>query len=121
MPSNEKNQPKKSETSEEPKVRKSRIRKGIQRTLSTAKYEGLVIHDEIDEEIEWTTLEEREKKIKNWTTLLIKGFKQTHDRVLNELQLCQKRAYFKNYLEEQDNRPEPGSELDDLENLDTLG
>ncbi len=118
MPSNEKNQPEKSKTS--PVIRKSRIRKGIQRTLSTAKYESIVIHDEIDEEIEWTTLEERDKKIKNWTTIHIKNFKQTHDRVLEDLKLSHKRAYFKNNLEDKDNRPEPGSELDDLENLDTL-
>lgn len=103
-----------------PKVRKSVIRKSIQRTLSTAKYESIVIHDEIEEEIEWSSLEEREKKINNWTTLLLKEFQQSHDRILDELKLSHKKAHFKNSIEDKDNRPEPGSELDDIENLDTL-
>jgi len=111
------------EADEKIKLRKSIIRKGIQRTLSTAKYESIVIHDEIEEEIEWSSLEERQKKIKNWETILVQNFKQSQDRILDELGLSQKKAFFKNHLEEKDNRPEPGSthELDILDSLDTVG
>lgn len=101
-------------------VRKSKIRKSIQRTLSTAKYESIVIHDEIEEEIEWQTLEERQAKITNWDTVLLQSFKKTHDRVLEELALAHKKAYFKNALEEKDHRLEPGS-THELDGLDVLG
>lgn len=106
-----------------PQSRKSIIRKGIQRTLTTAKYESIVIHDEIEEEIEWYTLEERQKKIKNWETILLQTFKQSHDSILDELGLSHKKAYGKNALEEKDYRPDQGSshELDELDTLDALG
>lgn len=97
--------------------RKSRIHKGIERTLNTAKFESIVIHDYIDEEIEWTTLEERDKKVNNWEGLLINRFKVFHDKVMNELRLEHKVAYFKE--SEPDYRAEPGktNELDDLDSL----
>ena len=96
-------------------LRKSRIHKGIDRTLNTAKFESLVIHDYIDEEIEWSDLKERDSKIDKWETILITRFKQFHDRVMEELGLEHKVAYFKDNAP--DYRPEPGSvnELDDLD------
>jgi hypothetical protein len=102
--------------------RKGRIRMGIQRTLSTAKYESIVIHYEIDEEVSWTSLQERQRKVKNWETLLVQEFQGTHDRVLEELKLSHKKAYFVNHLEDKDYRPDPGQpgDFDDLESLDTL-
>ena len=102
------------------KIRTSIIRKSIQRTLSTAKYESIVIHDELEETIEWSSLSERDKKIRNWDTLLIKSFKQTHDEILKELNLTHKQAFFKDNLAEKDYRAEPGqqSELDGLDELE---
>lgn len=98
-------------------VRKSRIHKGIERTLNTAKYESIVIHDYIEEDIEWTDLKERNSKIDAWETLLLNRFKQFHDQVMRELQLEHKVAYFKEA--ERDYRPEAGekTELDDLDTL----
>lgn len=121
--SNDEVQPKNDKEKKIPQVRKSIIRKGIQRTLTTAKYESIVISDEIVEEIEWTTLEERQKKIKNWETILLQTFKQSHDNILNELSLAHKKAYFKNALEDKDYRADQGSshELDELDSLDTVG
>lgn len=96
------------------KKRQGRIRMGIQRTLSTARFETIVIHHEIDEEIAWDDPTERSKKVMNWEAVLTEEFKQIHDKVLEELELSHKRAYFK------DNRPEPYPEnnLDDLDSLD---
>jgi len=110
--------------SDQDKPRKSIIRKSIQRTLTTAKFENIVIHDEIEEEIEWSSLKERQSKIDNWNTILIQNLlRQTHDKVMEELNLAQKKAYFKNNLEDKDYRPKPGAthELDELLNLDALG
>ncbi len=100
-------------------IRTSRIKKSIQRTLTTAKYESIVIHTEIDEEIQWSSLEEREKKSRNWDAFLIQDFKKTHDEVLKELQLSHKTAYFKNNLADKDHRADVGisHELDDLDIL----
>ena len=99
--------------------RKGRIQMGLQRTLSTEKYQSIVIHYDIDEEIDWQTLSEREKKVMNWETVMSREFKQIHDRVLDELNLSHKKAYFVDHTEK-DDRPEPGKGLDDLDNLDTL-
>lgn len=87
-------------------VRKSLIKKGIQRTLSTAKFETLVIYDEIEETIEWKTLEERDSKARNWETYLIDHFKKTQEQVLKELNLQTKHAYFKD-PNDKDDRPDP--------------
>lgn len=100
---------------EDKPIRKSKIHKGISRTLNTAKFETIVIQDFIEEEIEWQDLEERDRKVTNWEMLLITRFKQYHDQVMRELGLEHKVAYFKD--SEPDYRPEPGSsnELDDLD------
>lgn len=99
-------------------VRKTRIKKGLQRTLNTEKYQTLVIHDEIEEEFEWTTLAEREKKIRNWEALLLKNFKVFHDQALDELGLEHKKAYFKDGGGTV-GTPSPQS-VNDLDSLDSL-
>lgn len=95
--------------------RQSRISKSIQRTLSTAKYESIVIKEELEEEIEWSSPQELEKKLNNWNTVLIERFKETQGRVLEELGLDHKKAYFRNHIEEKDDRPEPNDPI--LDNL----
>ena len=107
------------ETDNGKNARKGRIKLGLQRTLSTEKYQSIVIHYELDEEIEWTSPSEREKKVMNWETILTREFKQIHDRVLGELDLSHKKAYFVDHLEK-DSRPEPGEGLDVLDDLDSL-
>ncbi len=99
--------------------RKGRVKLGLQRTLSTEKFQSIVIHYELDEEIEWSTPSEREKKLLNWETILTREFKQIHDRVLDELKLTHKKAYFVDHLEK-DDRPEPSDGLDGLDDLDSL-
>ncbi len=111
------------------KTRKSKIIRGIKRTLSTAQFETLVIEIGFEEEIEWTTPSERQKKIDNWNTLLIKDFKQSSDRILQELGITHKKAYFKNpsvetmqkyKVQAKEDAVARGLELDDLDSLDTL-
>ena len=111
------------------KTRKSKIIRGIKRTLSTAQYETLVIEIGFEEEIEWSTPSERQKKIDNWNTLLIKDFKQSSDRILQELGITHKKAYFKNPSQEtmqkykvqaKEDALSRGLDLDDLDSLDTL-
>lgn len=109
----------------QPDKRVSHIKKGIQRTLSTAAYETIVIYDYIEEDIEWENLEERQRKLENWETLLLQSFKRYHDRALTELGLELKCAYIENRASKKI-KPRPGqkTELDellkDLEDLDTL-
>jgi len=77
-------------------IRTSVIKKQIRRTLSTAPYETIVIEDGFEEVIEWKTVSERDAKIENWTTILLQGYKKSHDRILDELGLSHKKAHFKN-------------------------
>ncbi len=105
-------------TSPDRRMRRGRIQRQIQRTLNTAKFESIVITVGFDEEIEWSTLEERDRKVKNWETVLLKDFKESHDRILDELNLSHKKAYFKNNLENKDYRADP-EELN-LDQLDSI-
>lgn len=104
--------------SEDLPVRKTRIRKGLERTLNTERYQQLVIRDEIEEEFEWKTLTEREKKIRNWETLLLKNFKKFHDQALDELGLEHKKAYFKENKNTVSGSVPKG--VNDLDSLDSL-
>lgn len=115
------------EVAEVKKIRRSKIIRGIKRTLSTAQFETLVIEIGFEEEIEWSTPSERQKKIDNWNTLLIKDFKQSSDRVLQELGITHKKAYFKNLTPEtmqkyktqaKEESLERGLDLDDLDTLE---
>lgn len=113
------------------KMRKSKIVRGIKRTLSTAQFETLVIEIGFEEEIEWSTPSERQKKIDNWNTLLIKDFQQSSDRILQELGITHKKAYFKNPSSEtmekykvqakKEDAFSRGLDLDDLDTLETIG
>ncbi len=96
------------------RIRTSRIRKSIHRTLQTAQFESLVIEDSIDEEIEWTTMEERIRKEQNWTTVLLTRFKEFHDLVCTDLGLEHKKAYIKQAKIEQQKQ---GLDLDDLDSI----
>jgi hypothetical protein len=116
---------KKSETK---KTRRSQLQRSIKRTIKTAEYESLVIEVGIEEEIEWSTLSERQEKIDNWTTLLLQDFKQSADRIVSDLGFTHKKAYFHNPSEETKEKfkavaeaQERGLDLDDLDSLDTLG
>ena len=106
------------------KIRTSIIRKGIERTVQTAQYESLKISDFIEETISWSTLPERNKKLDNWDTLLLQRFKITHDRILEELGLSSKKAFFKNPVPETIKRVETilekSKENTDLDTLDIL-
>jgi len=108
-------------------TRTSVIKRGIKRTLKTAEYESLVIEIGFDEEVEWSSLSERQQKIDNWNTLLLQDYKQTSDKILSELGLTHKKAYFVNPSEntikkfKTDIDETDASERLDLDDLDTLG
>lgn len=99
----------------------SHIKKGIQRTLSTAAFETIVIHDYIEEDIEWENLQERQTKLENWETILLQNFKRFHDLALRELGLEQKCAYTEDKLARKARNGGKQTALDGLlENLDDL-
>jgi len=110
--------------SDEKKMRKSTIHRHLKRTLSTAPYETLVIEIGFEEEIEWKSLQERQKKVDNWNTLLIQDFKQSSDRILTELGITHKKAYFNNPSEETQakyqKQAKEQAKVEDLDSLDSL-
>ena len=73
-------------------MKKSVIRKSISRKLSTAQYETLDITVEIEEEIEWNSVEERTEKTNNVTKVLILDFKNTVAQSLKHMKLKKKLA-----------------------------
>ncbi len=70
----------------------SKIKKSISRKLSTAAYEALDIHVEIEETIEWDTPEQRMEKTENYTKLLVVDFMKTLDKVASSLGVDKKVA-----------------------------
>ena len=78
--------------------RKSKISKSIKRIYNVAQYESLELVVHYEEEIEWETVAERQKKADNISKLLLNDFKKTRLDVFNELNESEKKAYFKNLL-----------------------
>jgi len=72
-------------TKEEQKTpRKSKVTKHIGRKINTAKFEILEISISIEEEIEWTSVEEKMKKHASLSKLAIKDYQATEAAVLKE-------------------------------------
>jgi hypothetical protein len=76
-----------------PKVRTTKVTKGINRKLWTAKYEEIEIVSHVEEVIEWITLEERQKKLDAITKCVVMDFEKTRDTVLQELGLAEKKVF----------------------------
>jgi len=76
-----------------PKVRTTKVTKGINRKLWTAKYEEIEIVSHVEEVIEWTTLEERQKKLDAITKCVVIDFERTRDAILQELGLAEKKVF----------------------------
>ena len=100
--------------------RQGKLRLGLQRKLQTEKYQNLVISYDLEENLEWESLTERNKKVMNWQSVLTTEFKEVCDRIMKELGL----SHIKAYVEDgPDYSPVPGAptELDNLDGLDILG
>jgi len=79
--------------------RKSKVSKSIKRIYNVAQYESLELIVHYEEEIEWETVAERQKKADNISKLLLNDFKKTRLDVFTELNASEKKAYFKNLLQ----------------------
>ncbi len=75
--------------------RKSTITVHVKRSLNTAQYENLEIALSSTDEISWSTLDERAKKVDKLVTLLNQRYDATQKSVLNDLGITPKRAWFK--------------------------
>lgn len=72
--------------------RKTVVTKSISRKIQTAKYENIQISVNIQEEIEWNSMDEKMKKHEAVTKILIKDYENTESKVLKELDLAYKPA-----------------------------
>jgi len=66
-------------------VKKSIIKKAIHRKINTADYESLDINVEIEEEIEWKTIEERMKKTEKISQILLQDWTSTYNEVVKKI------------------------------------
>jgi hypothetical protein len=73
-------------------MKKSKIKKSITRKLSTAQYESIDVTVEIEEEVEWDTVEDRMKKTEIISKVLILDFNNTIAQALEEMNLQKKLA-----------------------------
>ena len=72
--------------------KKSIIKKSISRKISTAPYETLDVHVEVEEEVEWEKMDERMKKTDAISKILLIDFVKTLNQVADELNLNKKIA-----------------------------
>lgn len=103
--------------------RKSKIRKTITRTFHSTsikipKYESVVVEVSFEEDIEWKTLEERQKKSESITNLLKKDFNETTNNLLAKIRYGKEESPVQKNLEEsrQEERTDTlvDNELDEL-------
>ena len=107
--------------------RKTKIRKEIARNVQTKQFESLRVSIEVEEEIEWSTLAEKEAKHQKVTEIAIKDFQQTFDAVMDELKLTYKPAILA--TQEKPTTPEEVAQAEapkvadkkDTSNFDELG
>ena len=76
--------------------KKSIIKKSITRKISTAPYETLDVHVEIQEEVEWDKMDERMKKTDAISKILLIDFAKTLNQVAEELGVNKKVAQISN-------------------------
>ena len=74
----------------------SLIRKKIGRKIQTKKFESLEVYVDIEEQIGWDTISERNEKTKKVTQVLLKDFKTTMVDVIKELKLHRNTATIEN-------------------------
>ena len=70
-------------------VRTTKVTKGINRKVQTAKFEGIEICSHVEEIIEWKTLAERQQKLDAVSHHMTEDFKRTFDTAMVELGLDQ--------------------------------
>ena len=109
----------------QPKVNNTITRKGhvnmsIKRTIQTSRYHSLVMSCQVDEEIQWTSLDDWFQKQRNWESILIRRYKEMHDNILKELNMSEKQAYFNDSSENKVNKVNVEKGLSQLDNLKTL-
>ncbi len=71
------------------------VSRRIARKIQTRQYESADIEIECKDTIEWTSLEERQIKLRNLTQLAIIDFQETFVEVCNALGIEQKTAFIK--------------------------
>jgi hypothetical protein len=69
------------------------VRKSMQRTIWTAKYEGLKVDVSLEEEITWTDLKERQKKLDAISIHVANELKRTLNTACDELGLGEKKVF----------------------------
>lgn len=82
------------------KIKKTHARKKIGRKIQPRQFESVDISIECEDEIEWTTIEERQKKLEKLTKLALIDFQDTFQKVCEELGVEDKRAFGKRYVGE---------------------
>lgn len=63
----------------------SKIKKAIVREIQTKQFEQVTVTVDIEEEIEWKNMAERNKKTDKITNMLMEDFKKTYNEVVTTL------------------------------------
>ena len=88
------------------KINKTFIRKRIGRKIQPKQFESLDISVEAEDEITWSSVDEREKKSGKMTQLVLRDYQETFDQVCVALGLQEKRAFVHGSSKPQSAQPE---------------
>lgn len=67
---------------------------GLSRKIQTSKFQSLTITREVTDNISWSTMKERDMKLKHATKLAIIDYQSVFDEVLKECRLQEVNAYY---------------------------
>jgi len=87
---------------------------GLSRKIQTSRFQSLTITRETEDEIRWSTMQERKTKMENATKLAIVDYKKVFDDVLAELKLQEVNAY---YVDEVAEKKLNNPKLEDMDDL----
>ena len=90
-------------------MKKSIIKKSITRKISTAPFESLDVHVEIEETVEWEKMDERMKKTDAISKILLIDFVKTLNQVADELKVNKKVAQVSNKNNAQNAQEKPAN------------
>lgn len=82
-------------TDKQSKPRTTKVTKGIERVYNIGNYESVRVIETLEETIEWSTIEERQTKLKNINKHLVADFNVTKKELFAGLGMSEKKAFGK--------------------------
>ena len=96
-------------------ARVTKVTKGIERVFNIGNFESIRISIHAEDEIEWSTIEERKEKLERVTKNLINDFNKSKEDIMSAFSAHEKKGFYENKLEKKEEQKKVStSEFDSL-------